>query len=80
MHIWNATGRRVNPVATMTVVGPELRWADALATAAFVKGVDGLGWISKFPGYSAIAVTHEGEIVTKEADASNEENNGAVFA
>ena len=32
-------------IASATVVGPDLGTADAYATALFVMGTDGLGWI-----------------------------------
>ena len=62
MHIWNGAGDYVNPLASMSVIGPELKWADAFATTAFVMGVDGINWVERFQGYHAIAVTHGGEL------------------
>lgn len=41
------------------MVGPSLTWADAYATAAFVMGREGLGWVASHPGYGALAVTAE---------------------
>ena len=49
----------------MTVVGPNLTWADAFATAAFVMGIDGLEWVSQFQGYRALAITVEGELLRR---------------
>jgi thiamine biosynthesis lipoprotein len=40
----------------MTVIGPDLIWADAYATAAFLLGRDGLAWVADHHGYDAIAV------------------------
>jgi thiamine biosynthesis lipoprotein len=62
-HLWDGrSGARVAPLASMTVVGPSLTWADAFATAAFAMGVDGLAWVEQFAGYGALAVHHDGEL------------------
>ena len=58
------TGATVDHWASVTVVGPSLTWADAYATVACVRGADGLEWVHRFEGYSAVAVTHGGRIVT----------------
>ena len=50
--------------ASVTVVGPSLTWADAYATVACVRGFDGLEWVHRFEGYSALGVTHDGRVVT----------------
>jgi FAD:protein FMN transferase len=63
-HLWD--GRSDHPaeaLASMTVVGPHLTWADAFATAAFVMGVDGIDWVASFEGYRALAITPDGELV-----------------
>ena len=63
-HLWDGrTGQPCDPLASMTVVGPHLTWADAFATAAFVMGLDGLDWVAKFDGYRALAITSAGELV-----------------
>ena len=46
-------------LASATVVGPDLTFADAYATAVFVMGLDGLDWISTRPGYDAYVITHD---------------------
>lgn len=48
---------------SLTVVGPELTWADAYATAAFAMGLDGLTWVERQPGYGAIAITADERLV-----------------
>lgn len=48
---------------SFSVVGPDLAWADAYATAAFVMGTDGLGWVDQRPGYGALAITLADEVV-----------------
>ena len=50
--------------ASVTVVGPSLTWADAYATVACVLGAEGLRWVHRFADYSALGVTHGGEVVT----------------
>ena len=52
----------------MTVTGPNLTWADAFATTAFVMGLDGLAWVARFDGYRAVAITTDGELVSRETD------------
>jgi thiamine biosynthesis lipoprotein len=49
----------------MTVVGPNLTWADAFATAAFVMGIEGVDWVSQFPGYRAVAITADGAVLRR---------------
>jgi thiamine biosynthesis lipoprotein len=63
-HLWDGrTGRPSNALASMTVVGPHLTWADAFATAAFVMGLEGIDWVAHFDGYRALAITSAGELV-----------------
>jgi len=66
-HLWDGrTGRPVGELASMTVVGPHLTWADAFATTAFVMGLDGIDWVARFDGYRALAITRDGEIVRRD--------------
>ncbi len=51
-------------LASFTVIGPSLTWADAFATTAFAMGRNGLAWIEQFPGYEGIAVDHGGVVTT----------------
>ncbi|MEP7048360.1 MAG: FAD:protein FMN transferase [Ilumatobacteraceae bacterium] len=70
-HLWD--GRDDQPaasLASMTVVGPHLTWADAFATAAFVMGTDGVDWVAGLEGYRALAVTSTGELVHRAAQWS----------
>jgi thiamine biosynthesis lipoprotein len=48
---------------SFTVVGPSLAWADAYATAGLVMGRDALGWVASQPGYGAVAISPEGELL-----------------
>jgi thiamine biosynthesis lipoprotein len=69
-HIWHGSGAVVDsPFAALTVVGPSLTWADALATAAFARGADALEWLARFPGHTAVAVDAHGTVLqTLDAD------------
>jgi thiamine biosynthesis lipoprotein len=62
-HLWDGrTGRAADALASLTVLGPHLTWADALATAAFALGPDGVEWIEGLDGYEALAVDHAGAL------------------
>ena len=66
-HIWDGrTGQAAATLASMTVVGPHLTWADAFATTAFVMGLDGIDWVSNFDGYRAMAITTDGELIHRD--------------
>ena len=58
MHIWDGnTNALVSPVASFTVIGAQLMWADALATTGFVMGEPGVKWVEEtFPGYVAFSL------------------------
>jgi thiamine biosynthesis lipoprotein len=51
------TGRPPEGLASLSVVGPSLTWADAYATAAFAMGPAGIAWVGDHPGYGAYGVT-----------------------
>lgn len=56
-----ATAPSAGPaLASVTVVGPELAWADAFATAAFAMGLGGLDWVEGHDGYGAFATSWDG--------------------
>ncbi|MBI2763624.1 MAG: FAD:protein FMN transferase [Chloroflexi bacterium] len=57
------TGTFPQGLVSLTVVGPDLAWADAYATAGFVMGLQGLAWIDAHPGYGALAITESREVV-----------------
>ena len=57
------TGRPPPGLLSMTVVGPSLTYADAFATAAFVMGEGGAGWVAAIDGYDALAVTADHRMV-----------------
>lgn len=52
------SAHRLSPaLASLTVVGPSLGWADAYATAGFVMDDRAIAWIEARAGYGALAVT-----------------------
>jgi thiamine biosynthesis lipoprotein len=56
-HIWHPAGAaHTRKLASVSVVGPELGIADALATAVFAAGDPTAGWLDRFPAYGVIAV------------------------
>ncbi len=63
------TGATPRGLLSFTVVGLDLAWADAYATAGFVMGLDGLAWVESHSGYGAMAITAGHEVVwTPRAD------------
>ena len=67
-HLWDGrTGRRADALASMTVTGPHLAWVDALATAAFAMGPEGVDWVSCFDDHHALAITLDGRLLTDPA-------------
>ncbi|MFL6162528.1 MAG: FAD:protein FMN transferase [Jatrophihabitantaceae bacterium] len=50
------TGRPATALASATVVGPSLTFADAYATAAFVLGRPASRWIDGIDGYQALLI------------------------
>jgi len=65
-HLWDGrSDEAAAAVASMTVLGPHLTWADAFATAAFVMGLDGIDWVARFDGYRALAITKDGRLVQR---------------
>jgi thiamine biosynthesis lipoprotein len=57
------TGRAVDELASMTVVGPRTTLADGYATAAWVMGADGVAWVAAIPGYEAGAIARDGSLL-----------------
>jgi len=51
-------------IASMTVIGPSLTWADTWATTAFAMGVRGVDWVAReLAGYEACAVSSDRHLV-----------------
>lgn len=51
------TGGAPRDLISASVIGPSLTFADAYATALFVKGRAGMAWITGLPEYEAFAAT-----------------------
>jgi thiamine biosynthesis lipoprotein len=56
------TGQPVADIASVSVVGPSLMWADIYATAAFARGPGGLAWLESVPLYDALVVHLDGRL------------------
>ena len=59
-----ATGAPSDGLASATIIGPELTWADVYATAAFVKGPRALAWLATLPAHAGILVGRDGAVST----------------
>ena len=60
-HLVDArTGRAPRGVASVTVVGPDLTWADLDATAAFAQGAGALSWLRTREGRCGLVVWDDG--------------------
>lgn len=64
------TGSPTTGLASVTIVGPDLTYADAYATAVFVMGLDGLRWLADETGYDGLVVTHDGQVVSTDGFAA----------
>lgn len=53
-HIWSGGARPAARPGSVTIIGPELGVADALATAVFAAGGGTPGWLRRFPEYRVI--------------------------
>lgn len=51
------TGKPASGLLSVTVVGPDLTFADAFATSAFAMGPTGLAWIAGLDGYEGCSIT-----------------------
>lgn len=62
-HVWDpATGRPVrSQLASVTVAGPSLLWADVLATALFVRGGEAAPAVAA-DGYEVLLVERDGTV------------------
>ncbi|CAM3799507.1 FAD:protein FMN transferase [Nocardioides zeicaulis] len=64
-HIVDArTGRAAAGVAQVTVVGPDLTWADVDATAAYALGAGALAWLATRTGRTGLVVWDDGRCET----------------
>jgi len=55
------TGRAASELASLTLVGRELTWVDACATAALAMGRAALAWVSEHKDLQALAVDAAGQ-------------------
>ncbi|MDQ1394994.1 MAG: FAD:protein transferase [Acidimicrobiaceae bacterium] len=55
------TGRPADGLVSVTVIGADLTFADAYATAVFVMGLDGLAWLESTTGYQGFAITADAQ-------------------
>lgn len=64
-HVVNPhSGRPPEGIASMTVIGPSITWADTWATAAFAMGIRGVDWVAReLTGYEACAVSSDRHLV-----------------
>ena len=54
------TGEPTADLASVTIIGPDLTFADAYATTVFVMGVPGLTWLmDKHPDYAGFVITRD---------------------
>jgi thiamine biosynthesis lipoprotein len=51
------TGRPSTAIASVTVTGPSLTWADVYSTAAAARGARAKAWLGSVAGYRALVVT-----------------------
>jgi len=64
-HLVDArTGRPPSGVASVTVIGPSLTWADIDATAAYAQGDRAVAWLRTRPIDSALVVAPDGRVTT----------------
>ncbi len=64
-HLVDArTGRAPQDVASVTVIGPSLTWADIDATAAYARGEGADVWLRTRPIWSALVARPDGERIT----------------
>lgn len=57
-HVWG----RTDALRSVTVAGPELGAADALATAVLACGDATPSWFDRFPGYELLVITAEDRV------------------
>lgn len=65
-HIW-ATADGSDALAGVSVLGPDLGIADAVATAVFAGGLRDAAWLSRFGDYQFVAVTEDRRILRSPA-------------
>jgi thiamine biosynthesis lipoprotein len=61
-HIWGNSGQS-EEILSVSVLGPDLGIADALATAVFAVGLSNATWLNRFPDYGLIVATDDRRIL-----------------
>lgn len=60
-----STGEPIAELASVTIVGADLAYADAYATSVFVMGLDGLNWlVERHPDYAGFVITRDGQAIS----------------
>lgn len=63
-HIYDPIdNKKLDEVASITVIAPDIIDADRIATAAFAMGTKGIYFIEQLDGYEACAVMHDKTVV-----------------
>ncbi len=60
-HVWGAAA---SPYTSVSVMGPELWFADAAAKVVFTSGPKGIAWVVDHDGYDVAVMTSEGTLLT----------------
>ncbi|MEO7617254.1 MAG: FAD:protein FMN transferase [Candidatus Saccharibacteria bacterium] len=56
-HIYNPkVDQPIEDVLSISVIGPDIIWADIYATAAFAQGAAGIEWLETLPDYEGFAI------------------------
>lgn len=56
-HIYNPkSDQELHDLLSISVIGPDIIWADVYATAAFAMGKKGIDWVEALEGYEAFAI------------------------
>ncbi len=58
------TGRPAEALASVSVIGPSLMWADVYATAAFARGPGCVDWLRTLTDYTWLVVSPTGHVTT----------------
>ena len=64
-HIWGMNDR--DELASVSIIGPDLGVADALATAVFAAGLQNTAWLGDYPDYDLVTVTSNRRILSSPA-------------
>jgi FAD:protein FMN transferase len=59
-------GTPATSVRSVTVLGPELLWADVYATAAVARGPSAMDWLAELDGYEALLVDASAQVFATE--------------